>query len=318
MVHSGLWLALLVASLLGCGGDDASNECGPTTAQQCAELDSGMPNGGDSDEGETVPGEPAVSQIIVDTAWLVDRLGDSDVQTIDARGAAHRTSRIPGAISLVPNDLARTIDGVPGQLVPASEAEPTLRAAGLRNDTVAVVYGTSPEYNAARIVWALQYYGHEDVRYLDGGFDGWIAGGGDVESGPPAIEPTEYTIQGVVEAVRVTGDWVLEQLGDEPFDTASIQLVDARSEGEYGRGHIPTARSVDWNRNLDRGLILTKSELDALYQGLDPSVRTVTYCTSGQRGSFAWLALTALGFDNVALYDGSWNEWGTGDFPVEQ
>lgn len=318
MVRTGLWLALLLAALGGCGGDTASSECERLTAQECAELGAGLPDGGDLEEGEGDPQGALAAEVIVDTAWLTERLGDPRVQTVDARGAAYETSRIPGAISLVPSDLARTIDGVPGQLVPAVEAEPMLRAAGLRNDVVAVVYGASPEYDPARIVWALAYYGHEEVRYLDGGFDAWVASGGDVESGPPAIEPTAYAIPAVVEALRVAGEQVLEELGEEPYDAPAIQLVDARSEEEYGRGHIPTARSVNWIRNLDSGELLPKSALDGLYEGFDPSVPTVTYCASGRRGSFAWLTLTALGFQNVALYDGSWNEWGAGDFPVER
>ena len=111
---------------------------------------------------------------------------------------------------------------------------------------------------------------------------------------------------------------MLSQLGEAPYDAPAIQLVDARSSSEYVGGHIPSARSVNWTQNLEGGLLRPRAELEALYSGLAPDQTTVTYCASGLRGSFAWLTLTALGYSDARLYDGSWNEWGAGGFPVEQ
>ena len=268
--------------------------------------------------GSSSSGAPLGSALVVDTDWLEAHLGDPDVQLIDTRASGYEAARIPGAIHLTPGDLAMTVDGVPSQVAPPMQAQPVLRAVGLRNGVVAVVYGVPPEYDPSRIVWALQYYSHGDVRYLDGGYAAWVAAQGAVDTDPPNVESTQYTILGVDEDLRVTGDWVLSQLGDAPYLTPAIQLVDARSDGEYASGRIPTARSVNWTRNLDGGFLRTEAELEALYDGMDPAKTTVTYCVSGWRGSFDWLTLTALGYDDVRLYDGSWNEWGNGAFPVEQ
>jgi len=299
--------AVFVLLLAGCDSSATSKECEGLTQEQCAQPDGGTPDGGVS------PG----SSMVVDTDWLEAHLGDPDVQLIDTRGSGYEASRIPGAIRLRPGDLATTVDGVPSQVAPPIEAQPVLREAGLRNDVVAVVYGGPPEYDPSRIVWTLRYYGHVDVRYLDGGYAAWVAAGGAADIDPPSAESTEYTIVGVDEGLRVTGDWVLSQLGDAPYDMPAIQLVDARSEGEYDAGRIPSARSVNWTRNLDSGLLRSRTELEALYEGMDPMETTVSYCVSGWRGSFAWLTLTALGYEDARLYDGSWNEWGTGGFPVE-
>jgi len=181
-----------------------------------------------------------------------------------------------------------------------------------------VVYGGSPEYDPSRIVWTLRYYGHDDVRYLDGGYAAWVVADGPLDTDTPTSDPTEYTIVGVDEDLRVTGDWVLSQLGNDPYEMPSIQLVDARSEGEYGGGRIPSALSLNWTSNLDGGFLRARSELEELYEDMDRAETTVTYCATGQRGSFAWLTLIALGFEDVRLYDGSWNEWGRGGFPVER
>jgi len=274
----------------------------------CGSSTGGVPDGG----------MPPEAMLVVDTDWLEEHLGDPDVQLIDTRASGYEGSRIPGAIHLRPNDLVTTIDNIPAQVAPPMQAQPVLRMEGLRNEVIAVVYGEPDEYDPSRIVWTLRYYGHGDVRYLDGGYAAWVAAGGAIDTDPPSIESTEYTIVGVEEGLRVEGDWVLSQLGDEPYDMPAIQLVDARSEGEYAAGRIPSARSVNWTRNLNNGLLRSESELEALYEGMDPAMTTVTYCVSGWRGSFDWLTLTALGYDDVRLYDGSWNEWGRGGFPVEE
>lgn len=292
--------ALFVMALVGCGSA-TSHECEGLTLEQCA-----RPDGGTSD-----------TALVVDIDWLEAHLGDPDVQLIDTRSSGYGASRIPGAIHLRPEDLATMVDEVPFQVAPPVKAQRVLRAAGLRNEVTAVVYGEPEEFDPSRIVWTLRYYGHGDVRYLDGGYAAWVAAGGALDTDPPSTDSTQYTIVGVDEKLRVTGDWVLSQLGDPPYDMPAVQLVDARSEGEYDSGHIPTARSVNWTRNLGSGFLRSQADLEALYAGMDPSKTTVTYCVSGWRGSFAWLTLTALGYDDVRLYDGSWNEWGVGGFPVE-
>lgn len=288
--------AALLIALLSCAEDSASNECGGLTTEACA---------------------APFSPLIVDTAWLEEHLDDVDVQVIDTRPTGYGESRIPGAIHLLPGQLSTTIDGVPSQIKPPIDAQSVLREAGLRNDVVAVVYGTRQEFDPSRVVWSLSYYRHGDVRYLDGGYSAWIDAGGELETDPPSVEPSEYTVAGVDEDLRVTGAWLLEQLGAAPYPEPAIQMVDARTQGEYDRGSIPSAISVDWMRNLSGGFLLPESDLEALYAGLDPSVTTVAYCVSGWRASFAWLTLTALGYEDVRLYDGSWNEWGNGAFPVE-
>ena len=295
MFRRGLCLAFLGA-IGACGSSTGADDCADLTVAECSEPGTELPTG---------------DEVVVDAEWLLERMDDATLQLVDTRGAAYERSRIPGAVSLVPSDVAGTIDGIRGQLVPAQDAEPTLRARGLRNDTTAIVYGDSPEYDPARIVWALRYYGHGDVRYLDGGFEAYVAAGGVIDESAPAVEASDYTIDQVVESLRVTGDYVREQIGEEPYDDPLIQLVDARSEGEFDAGAIPTARSVNWTRNLSGGFLLREEDLDALYEGLDRRSPVVTYCATGQRGSFAWLTLLALGFDDVALYDGSWTEWST-------
>ncbi|MDH3199359.1 MAG: sulfurtransferase [Myxococcales bacterium] len=296
------FVALLIGVLVGCGGSAVDAN------------DGGLPDGSAPDGGSS-----PISSLVVDADWLMANLDDPNLQPVDTRGApAFEVARIPGAVRLSPEQVAMSDGNVPMQVAPPMQAEPVLRAAGLRNDSIAVVYGAAPEYDPARVVWTLRYYGHGDVRYLDGGYAAWLDAGGTVDTDPPTTGATDYTITDLNEDLRVTGDSVLSGLGDAPYEMPSIQLVDARSPQEYDAGRIPTARHVQWTASLDAGFLRSMTEIQALHDRLDPSEPTVTYCLTGWRGSFAWLALTYLGYENVQLYDGSWAEWENGAFPVEQ
>lgn len=267
--------------------------------------------------GPDAGAEPPAS-VVVDVDWLKENLDAPNVQPVDARGtSAFGDGRIPGAIRLTPEQLAMSDGDVPSQVAPAAQAETVLRAAGLRNGSIVVVYGEPPEYDPARIVWTLEYYGHGDVHYLDGGYPAWVGAGGTVDSGAPTTEATDYAITDIQEQLRVTGDWVLSELGSEPYDMPAIQLVDARSATEYDAGRIPSALHVQWGTNLDDGFLRSMAEIQALHEGFDPAQTTVAYCLIGWRGSLAWLALKHLGYEDVRLYDGSWAEWGNGQFPTE-
>lgn len=259
------------------------------------------------------------ADIVVDAAWLRARLGHPDVQVVDTR-ASFSGGHIPGALPLRPEQLATNIAGIDYQMMPPALAEPVLSGLGLRRAATAVVYGVSPEYDPARVTWALSYLGHPDVRYLDGGWSDWVAAGGATAAGAPvAAAATTYVAAPIRPEVRVTSDFVLAQLGAPPYATPAIQLVDARSNGEFTAGHIPSATLQAWTANLVAGRLKPRTDLEGLYTGLgfDPTQTTVTYCLVGWRASVSWLTLRWLGFNDVRIYDGSWLEWGAGGFPVE-
>lgn len=267
------------------------------------------PPGGDSGGHSLGPSS------VVDVAWLSQRLGDSGVQIVDARTQAteFEAGHIPGALRLDPFELAADVGGILAQISPPAAAGPILRERGVRAGTTAVVYGKAPEYDPARVAWALLYYGHDDVRYLDGGWEAWEASGQPIETGPSDEPASSYQPDGPVAAIRVTGDWILDRLGD-----SSLQIVDVRSPEEYAAGHIPGSSHIRWSTNLEDGFLKSREEIDALHAGLDKSTTTVVYCTAGWRASFSWITMQWLGFEDVRIYDGSWIEWGAGGrFPIE-
>lgn len=333
--------------VLGCSdpqsGPDASGSSGmPTSTQTSADPSSGSastttgtttttgssssPDSGSTDPATTDNGSTTMDTeapidrfpggLVVDAAWLQEHLGNPNLQVIDTRpspGGDH----IPGALQLEPTQIATTRDGITAQVMEPAQAAPVLGAAGLRNGSTVVVYGAPPEYDPARVTWALHHYGHHDVRYLDGGWAAWQAAGGETEAGPVDAAPTDYEIATPAEDLRVTADFVLDALGRSPYDAPSVGLVDARSPREWEAGRIPSATHVQWTRTLDDdGRLLPEDELQELYGEVSPTDTIVTYCLVGWRASVVWLTLRHLGFEDVRVYDGSWVEWGGGDFPT--
>ena len=302
-------MLLWVAAAIGCGDDT-----------QTPQDDGGVNDDGSMDDGGPMnDGGSMNGALLVDVSWAAARLEDNTVQFVDARPLDDfESGHIAGALHLEPLMVTQTRDGVFGQVIDRSGAESAFRTAGLENDTTVIVYGAPPEYDPARIAWVLTYYGHNDVRWMDGGYAAWVSDGQPTAMGTSTAAPSDYAIAAVDEDLRVTGDWVLSALGDAPYGDATIKLVDARSPGEFSSGRIPTALHVQWTRNLDGGFMKAFAEVQALYPNLSTDDTVVTYCLTGWRGSVSWFTLRWLGFTDVRLYDGSWAEWGNdARFPVE-
>jgi len=196
---------------------------------------------------------------------------------------------------------------------------------GIRADRPAVVYDEGTLF-AARGWWQLAYLGYPAPAILDGGLPAWIAAGETAESGPVGIAPVEAPLPEnatVQRSLLATKTDVLAAL-----DGPDVLLVDARAPEEYAAGHIPGARNVPYTDNAvmkSPHVYKSADALRAMYEaaGVTPDKRVMTYCSTGVRGSVAYVSLRLAGYRDVALYVGSWNEWGadpttpktTGDRP---
>jgi thiosulfate/3-mercaptopyruvate sulfurtransferase len=212
--------------------------------------------------------------------------------------------------------------------------EQTCSKLGIANDTTVVFYGDKSNWFACYALWLFQYYGHENVRIMNGGRAKW-----ELEKRPfvkevPTYPPTRYAAKLANANIRAFREDVFAHLENRG------PLVDVRSPKEYTGellhmpnypqegatrgGHIPGAVSIPWSQAVNEADSTFKSpeELRALYEGkgVKPDEEVIAYCRIGERSSLTWFVLKyLLGYPKVRNYDGSWTEWGNlVDAPIEK
>ena len=186
-----------------------------------------------------------------------------------------------------------------------------MRGAGVSNDSSVVAYDAGPATAAARAWWLLRYFGHRDVRVLDGGFAQWVAQGYSVGTEPSIVAAGSFTAGPSLARVLDVDD-VLD------FARENV-LLDARAPERFRgevepvdpvAGHIPGAVNRPTTENVDSsGRFLSPEVLDSTFGGLVPDGKDVgVYCGSGVTAAHQILALELAGID-AALYPGSWSGW---------
>ncbi|MFH5833169.1 sulfurtransferase [Halalkalibaculum sp. DA3122] len=273
------------------------------------------------------------SKVLVSTDWAADHLNDEGVRfvEVDVDTEAYESGHIPGAVGWnwkeeLQDQLRRTIAS-------KEDFEALLQNSGVSNDTTLVLYGDNNNWFAAWAYWLLKYYGHEDVKILDGGRKKWEAEDRELTTEVPEYEKADYTITGAKEEYRAYRDDIKEQLESDNFG-----LVDVRSPDEFqGKilappglnelsqraGHIPGASNIPWSKAVNEdGTFKSKEELKEIYEneGITPDKDIVAYCRIGERSAHSWFVLNELlEYPNVKNYDGSWTEWGNLiDAPIER
>jgi thiosulfate/3-mercaptopyruvate sulfurtransferase len=265
-------------------------------------------------------------EVLVDAAWVEAHIGDPNVRLIevDVDTKAYNEGHIPGAVAF--NWQKELQDQVVRSPISQEKLEELLSNAGVSNDTTVVFYGDNNNWFAAWALWILKYYGHNDVRLLDGGRVKWLADKRELTTEVPSYPRTNYKAKTPDTSIRAFRDQILSELG-----RSGLALVDVRSPGEFSGellapanlpqegaqrgGHIPGAANVPWASAVrEDGTFKSAEELRAIYggKGVTPDKDVIAYCRIGERSSHTWFVLRyLLGYEKVRNYDGSWTEWGS-------
>jgi thiosulfate/3-mercaptopyruvate sulfurtransferase len=271
--------------------------------------------------------------VLVDTQWVQEHLEDDSIRIVevDENPALYQDAHIPGAIGF---DWKRDLqDQVKRDFLGPDEFGALFGSRGISNDHTIVLYGDRNNWFAAYTYWYLKYYGHDNVKLMNGPREKWIDEGRPTTSDAPSYEAAKFKAQ--------PGDAAIRAMRDEVFDALdkSTRLVDVRSPQEYSgeliamagyeqegaqrAGHIPGAASVPWAQAVQEdGTFKPADELQQLYteKGVLNGNDVIAYCRIGERSAHTWFVLhELLGHDNVKNYDGSWTEWGNMvNVPIEK
>jgi thiosulfate/3-mercaptopyruvate sulfurtransferase len=272
------------------------------------------------------------SDLIVDSNFVAEKMGDPSWIILDVRtGEEYKEGHIPGAITL--GKMAAKVLRDPTHraytMVPAIEK--TLGEAGIGDDKHIIVYGNATDvfYNTVTF-WILEYLGCNSAQlkctahYLDGGIEQWEAGGGKMETADTVLPRTAFKAR-LVPSRLATTDEVLKIVNSKE----RAVLIDARTEAEYHGsdiralrgGHIPGAANIKVQKNYDDKAykMLPLSELKPLYKDIPLKERVISYCQTGTRATYTYLALRVLGYENAANYDDSWMVYGCNvNYPADE
>ena len=270
--------------------------------------------------------------VLVDTQWVEDHLDDSSIRIVevDENPALYAEAHIPGAIGFDwQTDLQ---DQVKRDFLAPDAFGELFGNAGISNDHTIVLYGDRNNWFAAYTYWYLKYYGHEDVKLVNGPREKWISEGRPTTADVPSYEAASFTAQPGDEAIRAKRDEVFEALdaptklvdvrSPQEFSGELIAMAGYENEGAQRSGHIPGAASIPWAQAVaEDGTFKSADDLRELYGGKGiGGGDIIAYCRIGERSAHTWFVLhELLGEDSVKNYDGSWTEWGNlVDVPIEK
>lgn len=276
-------------------------------------------------------------QTLVTTDWLCDHLYDPNVRIVDIRGHVvpaseplphyfnhredYQKSHIPGAVFIDwVNEITDPADPRHAKIAPPQRFAEVMNRYGIGPDTFVIVYDDAGSMFAARLYWALNYNGHENVAVLDGGWQKWTA-----ENRPTTAEVPTYPPANFVATPNPALIRTLDQVQAAMHDPTAV-LMDVRTPEEFAgqfaraprKGHIPGAVNVPKaNFNAADGTIRPAPVLQNLIQ-LEADQSPIFYCNGGVSASLGFLVARIAGVENAAVYDGSWKEWGNqADTPIE-
>lgn len=265
--------------------------------------------------------------VLTDTEWVSKNISNKAIKIVEVDydpENAYKQGHLQGA-SLIwwKRDIN---DPVRRDIISKTQFEDLMARNGITPESEVILYGDFNNWFAAFVFWIFKYYGHKNVKLMNGGRKKW-----ELEKKPylkdePQIQKTKYVALPPNEGLRAYLFDVRRSL-----DRQDTVLVDVRSPKEFTGeitappeypmehaqrgGHIPKANNIPWATAVNEadGTFKSVNDLKQIYEskGVTPDKEVICYCRIGERSSHSWFVLKyLLGYPQVRNYDGSWTEWG--------
>ncbi|PHS35088.1 MAG: rhodanese [Alkaliphilus sp.] len=247
---------------------------------------------------------------IISARSAIKLMDANNVVVVDAQNLdAFSKQQVEGAVNISRSDIVIS-EPVSNMLLGKEAFEQLMKANGISNESILVIYDNNDNMDAARLWWTLKAYGHENMKVVSGGIVALENEGVNIGSGNENITQTPtYSAEPLDESLIATTNDVLKQVNRPRED---VKIVDTRSVDEYVAGTIPGSILVNYiGNNNEDGTFKSVQNIKLMYRDLDirEEDTVILFCKSSIRGAQTLLALYNAGYTNVKLYDGAWLEW---------
>ncbi len=223
-------------------------------------------------------------ELLAETEWLATHMNDAGLRIVDCEGPdAYGRAHILGAVTIGANDFIKGSDGV--HVMPPGEFAEMMGGLGIGNDTLVVAYDGHFSRNAARLWWVLNYYGHSNVKVLNGGWRKWIAEGRPISDRASSVQKTTFKPR-VQPSLMVTAEGLKAAIGKRGTVIWDVRSRDeytgANDRGNKYSGHVPGACHLEWLEAIDTQGLATFKPAEAIRamlaeKGITPEKQVYTY-----------------------------------------